>query len=123
MRGAVSIAALALILTLPIFSVACTETKSEELQILSHNITVHKFSGDVLQSTAVVTGKAKNISNSPLESALITVNFYDKSDNLIATSSTTKHNLGTGEVWNFGVETKGPDAWKIANYDISGSTK
>ena len=78
MRGAISIAALALILTLPIFSVACTETKTEELQILSHNMTVHKFSGDVLQSTAVITGKAKNISNYPLESALITINFYDK---------------------------------------------
>jgi hypothetical protein len=55
--------------------------------------------------------------------ATIAVNFYDKNKKLIATDSATKQNLQPGEIWDFSVQTVGPDAWKIVSYDIAVSAK
>ena len=92
-------------------------------KILSHSMTVHEFTGGAPQSTAVVIGRAQNVSNVTIRFATIAVNFYDKNKNLIANASAIKENLGQGEVWDFSVKTVGPDAWKIISYDIAASTK
>ncbi len=125
MIDTIKIVALALMLVSSIYLVACTETKTDvdnsaenDLQILSHSITVHKFSGDVLQSTAAVKGKARNVGNSTLSTVSITVKYYDSDGNLIDTSSAVNQNLGAGQTWDFFVQSVGPDAWKIVNYDI-----
>ena len=119
----------ALILILLICSAGCAATKTDgnssqdkALQILSHSMTVHKFSGDVLQSTATVKGKAENISSFTLSSASIAVKFYDTDGKLIDNSSAITQNLGAGGIWDFTVQSSGPDAWKIVNYDITASS-
>jgi hypothetical protein len=96
---------------------------SDQLIILSQNMTVHEFSGGGPQSVAVVYGRAQNVSQDVLNSATISVNFYDKDKKLIATGSTAKQDLQPGEAWDFSVETMSSDAWKIISYDISGSAK
>jgi len=86
-------------------------------------MTVHEFTGGVPQSTAVVIGRAQNVSNVTINLATIAVNFYDKNKNLIATASAVKQNLQPNEVWDFNVKTVGLDAWKSISYDISASAK
>ena len=86
-------------------------------------MTVHEFTGGAPQSTAVVRGRAQNVSNVTISIAMIAVNFYDKNKNLLATASAAKQNLQPGEVWDFSVQTVGPDVWKIVSYDIAASTK
>jgi hypothetical protein len=117
--------AIALILPLLAGSVGCAKQGelSGQLKILSQSMTVHEFSGGALQSTAVVRGRAQNVGNATIGSAMIAVNFYDKNKNLIATASAVKQNMQPGEVWDFNVKTVGPDAWKIISYDIVASMK
>ena len=98
-------------------------TSGGEVKILSHSMTVHEFSGGAPQSTAVVIGRAQNVTNVTISSAMIAVNFYDKNKNLLATASATKQDLQPGEIWDFSVQTVGPDAWKVISYDIAASTK
>ena len=86
-------------------------------------MTVHEFTGGGPQSTAVVRGRAQNVSNVTISIAMIAVNFYDKNKNLLATASAAKQNLQPGETWDFSVQTVGPDVWKIVSYDIAASTK
>jgi predicted lipid-binding transport protein (Tim44 family) len=86
-------------------------------------MTVHEFTGGAPQSSAVVIGRAQNVSNVTIRFAMIAVNFYDKNGKFIAKASAIKENLGPGEVWDFGVKTVGPDAWKIISYDIAASTR
>jgi len=119
------IIAIALILSLLIISVGCTQQGglSKDLKILSQSMTVHEFSGAGPQSSAVVSGMAQNVSHGAIDNATMTVNFYDKNQKLIASGSTAKQNLQPGEVWYFSVQTVGPDAWKIITYDIASSTK
>jgi hypothetical protein len=119
------IIAIALILPLLAGSVGCAKQGelSGQLKILSQSMTVHEFSGGAPQSTAVVRGRAQNVSNVTISIAMIAVNFYDKNKNLLATASAAKQNLQPGEVWDFSVQTVGPDAWKIISYDIAASTK
>jgi hypothetical protein len=94
-----------------------------ELKILSHSMTVHEFTGGAPQSTAVVRGRAQNVGNATIGSAMIAVNFYDKNKNFIAAASAVKQNMQPGEIWDFNVKTVGPDAWKIISYDIAASMK
>jgi hypothetical protein len=94
-----------------------------ELKILSHNMTVHEFTGGTPQSTAVVVGRAQNVGNAAIGSAMVAVNFYDKNKKLMATASAVKQNLQPGEVWDFSAKTIGPDAWKIVSYNIAASMK
>jgi hypothetical protein len=86
-------------------------------------MTVHEFTGGAPQSSAVVIGRAQNISSGTIDLAMIAVSFYDKNKHLIATASAVKQNLQPNEVWDFTVKTVGPDAWKIVSYDIAASTK
>ena len=117
--------AIALILPLLAGSVGCAKQGelSGQLKILSQSMTVHEFSGGAPQSVAVVRGRAQNISQVAMNYATIAVNFYDKNKNLIATGSAVKQNLQPGAVWDFSVQTVGPDAWKIVSYDIAASAK
>ncbi len=128
-RGVVRIVAVALMLVLPVCLVGCAETHEqggslpgEELQILSHSMTTHQFTGGMPESTAVVKGRARNVSNSTIAFASIAVNFYDKDGNLIDTASASRQGLGPGEVWDFNVQSAGPNAWKSVSYDIAAST-
>jgi len=119
------IIAITLVLPLLVVSVGCANQGelSGQLKILSHSMTVHEFTGGAPQSTAVVRGRAQNIGNATIGSAMIAANFYDKNKNLIATASAVKQNMQPGEVWDFNVKTVGPDAWKIISYDIAASMK
>jgi hypothetical protein len=119
------IIAITLVLPLLIASFGCANQGelSGELKILSHSMTVHEFTGGAPQSTAVVLGRAQNVGNATIGSAMIAVNFYDKNKNLLATASAVKQNMQPGEVWDFNVKTVGPDAWKIVSYDIAASMK
>jgi hypothetical protein len=125
MERAAGIVATVLILTLLVVSVGCagSGTSGGELKILNHSMTVHEFTGAAPQSSAVVIGRAQNVSSVTINSAMIAVSFYDKNKNLIATASAVKQNLQPNEVWAFNVQTVGPDAWKIVSYDIAASTK
>jgi hypothetical protein len=116
---------IALILPMLIISAGCTQQGglSKDLKILSQSMTVHEFSGAGPQSSAVVSGRAQNVSRGAINFATITVNFYDKNQKLIATGSAVKQNLQPDELWYFTVQTVGPDAWKIITYDIASSTK
>ena len=119
------IIAITLVLSLLVVSVGCAKQGelSGQLKILSHSMTVHEFTGGAPQSTAVVRGRAQNIGNATIGSAMIAANFYDKNKNLVATASAVKQNMQPGEVWDFNVKTVGPDAWKIISYDIAASMK
>jgi hypothetical protein len=119
------IIAITLVLPLLVVSVGCAKQGelSGQLKILSHSMTVHEFTGGAPQSTAVVRGRAQNIGNATIGSAMIAANFYDKNKNLIATASAVKQNMQPGEVWDYSVQTVGPDAWKIISYDIAASAK
>ncbi len=113
-----------LILLLMVCGAGCakTETQSPELRILSHSMTVHEFTGGGPQSVAVVVGRVHNLSNMGVRVVVVTVNFYDKKRQLIATASTVKENLQAGEFWDFTVKTVGADAWKTVSYDIKAGT-
>jgi hypothetical protein len=119
------IIAITLVLPLLIAYFGCANQGelSGELKILSHSMTVHEFTAGAPQSTAVVLGRAQNVGNATIGSAMIAVNFYDKNKNLLATASAVKQNMQPGEVWDFNVKTVGPDAWKIVSYDIAASMK
>ena len=126
MKRAARIVAIVLVLTLLIVSFGCAKSGTRdggELKILSHSMTVHEFTGGAPQSSAVVIGRAQNVGNVTINSAMIAVNFYDKNGKFIARASAIKQNLQPNEVWDFNVKTVGPDAWKIISYDIVASTK
>lgn len=130
MGRAVRIVAVALMLVLPLCLIGCAETQTndgnlpgEELQILSHSMTVHQFTGGMPQSTAVVRGRAQNVGSSTINFASIVVNYYDKNGNLLDTSSAIRQSLAPGEIWDFNVQFAGSDAWKSVTYGIAASTK
>jgi hypothetical protein len=130
MRSAARLVTAVLVLALLASSFGCTKSgtrdgglSDRELKILSHSMTVHEFTGGAPQSTAVVRGRAQNVGNVTIASAMIAVNFYDKNKGLIATASSRKQNLHPGEMWDFSVQTVGPDAWKIISYNIAASTE
>lgn len=115
--------AIALILPLLAGAVGCAGQGDSGLRILSQSLTVQELSGGTPQSVAVVYGRAQNVSHGAMNSATVIVNFYDKNKKLIATGSAIKQNLQPGEVWDYSVQTVGPDAWKTTSYDISASAK
>lgn len=128
-RGVVRIVVVALMLVLPVCLVGCAETHEqggslpgEELQILSHSMTTHQFTGGMPESTAVVKGRAQNVSSAIINVATIAVNFYGKDGNLLDTASASRQGLSPGEVWDFNVKFIGPDSWKSVDYDIAAST-
>ena len=123
MRLAIKVTAICLIIASLIYSAACTDRKAgTEIQIIDHNLSIHEFGGDVLQSIAAVDGKAKNITNLTLSSVSVKINFYDKNGNLLNTASTIEQNWEAGEIRHFNIKFTSPDAWKTMRYDISTST-
>jgi hypothetical protein len=126
MKRAARIVVTVLILALLVASFGCAKSGTQdvgELKILSHSMTVHGFAGGAPQSSAVVIGRAQNVSNVTINFAMIAVNFYDKNGKFIAKASAIKENLQPNEIWDFNVKTVGPDAWKVVSYDIAASTK
>jgi hypothetical protein len=96
---------------------------STNLQILQHTMNNITFSTSSPESSATVTGMAQNNGNTPINSAIITVKFYNKDGSIVETSSASRQNLTPGETWIFAVQSSGPDAWKITRYEISASSK
>jgi hypothetical protein len=90
--------------------------------VLSDQMSVHEFAGDVVQSIAVISGTARNDSSQTIESAYIQANYYDKQGNMLGSASAIIANLAPGAIWNFTIEFKGADSWKAATYDLSIST-
>ena len=95
------------------------------LEIISHQLSVRQFTGDLnsTKSVAIVSGAAKNNSNAPLNNPVIEVTFYDGRKNIIGSASTSRGFLEPGEVWNFSAQLTSPDAWKATDYRVTGSTK
>ena len=116
-----NIIAALLIFSLVITSTACANGSG--LKIISQAMTVHEFSGSSPDSSAVVYGRAQNVKDTTINSAVISVNFYDKNKKLIASGTATTQNLQPDATWDFSIQTVGPDAWKIISYDISVSIR
>lgn len=95
------------------------------LDIISHQLTVRQFTGDLnsAKSVAIVSGVAMNSSKAPIKSPVIEVTFYDAQKNIIGMTSTSRGFLEPGETWNFSAQLISPDAWKVRDYRITGSTK
>lgn len=112
-----------MVILLAVISGGCSG--SSGLQIISHDLTVRQFTGDLstIKSMAVVTGSAKNISSAPLSDCNINVRYFDSDKNLIGVSSAYRQFLEPGEVWSFTVQLTAPDAWKARSYDISGTNR
>ncbi len=117
-----SIVIVVLSLSLLVASFGCGGSNSG-IKILSQDMTVHEFPGNLSQSMAVVYGRAQNITKATIDYATISVNFYDKDKTVIAMGSAIKQNLQPGEAWDFSIQTVGPDAWKIVSYEIAVATK
>ena len=121
----------ALLVILPAaFFMGCGNSAAPELQtdpvpvtILKHQMSVHEFAGDVVQSIAVVTGTAENSGNTTVPSASIEASYYDKNGKLLGSASAIIENLAPGALWSFTIEFKGPDAWKAVAYDLALSTR
>ena len=98
---------------------------SAGLDIISHQLTVRQFTGDLnsAKSVAIVSGVAMNSSRAPVSSPVIEITFYDAQKNIIGNASTSRGFLEPGETWNFSAQLTSPDAWKVRDYRITGSTK
>ena len=74
----------ALLIILLAMMSACTQktedTPANRLQIIEHTMSFHNF-GDVLRSVVAIDGKAKNVTNTTINTATIIVIFYDKDNN------------------------------------------
>ena len=111
------------VLMLMFLGMACNT--SAGLDIISHQLTVRQFTGDLnsVKSVAIVSGVAMNSSKAPINSPVIEVTFYDAQKNIIGNASTSRGFLEPGETWNFSAQLTSPDAWKVRDYRITGSTK
>ena len=96
-----------------------TDTPVPQLKILNHTMNVNKFTDDIPNSNVTVSGAAQNVGNITIKVATVAVNFFDSTGKLVHQSSAVKDNLAPGETWYFAVFSKGPDIWKISNYDLS----
>ena len=114
------IAAVALCVTL-ILAGACIS--GNELQVVDHRIVVQEYTGDAGQSSAVVSGTARNTGNWNIREGRVSVSFYDYKGNVLGVLSDSKPLLGPGELWSFKVELKGKDAWNVARYSLTASNK
>ena len=113
-----------IIVPVSILCMALTSCASEPaLQVLEHNITVREYTADKSQSTATVTGMAKNSSDWPINGCSIAVTFYDYQGTVVVTKTVAKEQMAPGEVWDFKIELKGAEAWKVARYKISSVNK
>lgn len=111
------VSALVLCLTLS----SCTSKPA--LEVLHHSITVREFTADRSQSTATVTGIARNSSKSKINECCITVTFYDCQGTALATETAVKEQMAPAEVWDFKVVLKGEEAWEVARYTLSATNR
>ena len=102
-------------------AVACIT--GNELQVMEHNIVVQEYTGDVTQSSAVVSGTATNMGNWNIRDGKVSVSFYDYKGNVLGVISDSKPIITPGETWNFRIELKGKSAWSVARYTINTSNK
>ena len=111
----------AVLLVLP--GMACSTGAG--LEIISHQLTARQFTGDLnsTKSAAIVSGVAKNTGEAPINNPRIEVTFYDAQKNVIGSASTYREFLEPAEIWNFSAQLTSPDAWKVRDYRITGSTK
>jgi hypothetical protein len=122
------IVAFIVLIGLSLLPTACskkTEDSSvptERVTVIEDSLAVHEFTGDHPSSTAVISGRAENSSDSYLDKVVITARFYNANGEVIATESATKENVAPYETWSFTIQTTGPDAWKTKRYDISVDT-
>ena len=93
------------------------------LQVIQHSIVVSEYTTDAAQSVAVVKGVATNTGAWPLEDCGVSVTFYDFEGNKLDVSSSSCRRLEPGENWNFNVELKGQEAWKVGKYSLSTFSK
>jgi S-adenosylhomocysteine hydrolase len=94
-----------------------------ELQVMEHHIIVQEYSGDMTQSSAVVSGTAGNTGNWNIRDCKVSVSFYDYKGNVLAVISDGRPVLGPGETWGFKIELTGKSAWSVARYSITSSNK
>lgn len=92
-------------------------------QVIEHNIVVSEYSSDEAQSVAVVRGVARNTGAGPLEGWGVSVSFYDYEGNKLGVYSSSCKRLEPGENWNFTVELKGQEAWKVGKYSLETFSK
>jgi hypothetical protein len=111
---------LAALLLLSVFT-GCNVGTS--FHVLEHNIIVSEYVADAAQSNALVKGVAKNIGPWLVEECGVSVTFYDYRGNTLAVRSSSCKRLEPGQSWNFTVELKGQDAWKVGNYSLSAFSK
>lgn len=106
-----------------LLGMACNTSAGPD--IISHQLTARQFTDDSnnTKSVAIVSGVARNSSNAPINSPVIEVTFYDAQKNIIGSASTSREFLEPGETWNFSTQLISPDAWKVRDYRIIGSTK
>ena len=94
-------------------------TAATDFQVIEHNIVVSEYTADVSQSVAVVRGVARNTGVRPLDGCGVSVTFYDYDGNKLDVYSSNCKRLEPGENWNFNVELKGQEAWKVGRYSLS----
>jgi hypothetical protein len=119
LRRRIFLAASLCIFTIP--AAACIT--GSELQVTEHNIMVQEYTGDVTQSSAVVSGTARNTGNWNIRDGRVSISFYDYKGNVLGVFSDSKAVIGPGETWNFMIELKGKSAWNVARYAIATSNK
>lgn len=109
-----------LYLALAILLLILSCAPAADLKITSHAITVREYTGELnnIESLAVVTGTAINTGNTEIKNCVIRIIFYDKNKEIIGSAESSKEILKPGDVWNFTVQLKGPNAWKVLSYDI-----
>lgn len=88
-------------------------------QVIEHNIVISEYAADELQSIAVVRGVARNMGSWPLEGSGVSVVFYDYEGNKLGVYSSNCQHLEPGESWNFNIELRGREAWKVGKYSLS----
>ena len=93
------------------------------LQVIEHSIVVTEYTTDAAQSVAEVKGVATNAGAWPLEDCGVSVVFYDFEGNRLDVCSSSCRRLEPGENWNFDVELKGQEAWKVGRYSLSTFSK
>ena len=98
-------------------------TAGAGLQVIQHSIVVSEYATDAAQSVALVKGVATNTGAWPLEDCGVSVTFYDFEGNRLDVCSSSCRRLEPGENWNFNVELKGQEAWKVGRYSLSTFSK
>ena len=121
--GKASLKYRACLLGLVLFAGITGCTTGTGLQVIQHSIVVSEYTTDAAQSVAVVKGVATNTGAWPLEDCGVSVTFYDSAGNKLDVDTSTCKHLEPGENWNFNVELKGQEAWKVGRYSISTFSK